>query len=96
MSKGAVFDPAEMAARGRIGAYAAHSRHDLRELTASARAAFLQSFEDQVDPDKVLPAEERARRAAAARKAHFARLAYRSVAARRTRKAAEAEGGQVA
>lgn len=74
-----------MAARGRIGAYVAHSRHDTRELTASARAIFLQSFEEQVDPDGVLPAEERTRRAEAARKAHFARLAYKSVESRRTR-----------
>lgn len=89
-------DPKEMAARGRIGAYTSHSRHDLHDLTASARAAFLQTFEDQVDPDGVLPAGERARRVEAARKAHFARLAYRSAAARRAHKASEAEGGEAA
>ncbi len=88
------YDPEEMAARGRIGAYTSHSRHDLHDLTASARAAFLRSFENQVDPDGVLPAGERARRVEAARKAHFTRLAYRSAAARRARKAAEGEGGE--
>ena len=55
------FDPEEMARRGRIGADVTHSRHDARELTSPARAAFLTSFEKQVDPDGVL-----ARRASAA------------------------------
>ncbi len=87
------YDPNEMAARGRIGAYTSHSRHDVRELTAPARAAFLQSFEHDVDPDAVLPADERSRRARAARKAHFARLAYQSAAARRARAVVNEGGG---
>ncbi len=89
------FDPNEMAARGRIGAYTSHSRHDVRELTAPARAAFLHSFEHEVDPDGMLPAEERSRRAQAARKAHFARLAYQSAASRRAH-TVEHEGGEEA
>ena len=47
-----------------------------------ARAAFLNKFEDQVDPDRVLPEAERLRRAESARKAHFARLALASARAR--------------
>jgi hypothetical protein len=47
-------------------------------------------FEDQVDPDRVLPADERARRASAARRAHFLSLAAKSADARR-RKAEAAE-----
>ncbi len=77
------FDPAEMAFRGRIGAHVTHSRHDARELTAPARAAFLTKFEREVDPEGKLPPEERRRRAEHARKAHFARLARLSAAARR-------------
>jgi hypothetical protein len=51
--------------------------------TAPARRALLDRFERQVDPDAVLPAAERARRAGHARKAYFARLALRSAQARR-------------
>ncbi len=78
-------DPAEMSRRGRIGAYTTHSRHDARELTRAGREAFLSRFETQVDPKGELPLEERQRRAEAARKAHFARLARLSANARRAR-----------
>jgi hypothetical protein len=71
-----------MALRGRLGAYITHSRHDVRETTRAARAAFATRFEDQVDPDRVLPEGERLRRAESARKAHFARLALASARAR--------------
>ena len=77
------FDPAEMAARGRIGAHVTHSRHDGRELTAPAREAFLSKFEREVDPDGLLPPEERRRRAEHARKAHMARISRLSAIARR-------------
>lgn len=76
-------DPQEMALRGRIGAYVTHSRHDPKETTAKARATFLSKFEREVDPDGVLPEDERQRRAEAARKAHFSRLAYESAKVRR-------------
>jgi hypothetical protein len=78
MSDTTGFDPAEMALRGRIGAFVQHSRHDPRETTAAARASFLARFEREVDPDGVLPVEERQRRAEAARRAYFARLALKS------------------
>jgi hypothetical protein len=77
-----VFDPQEMALRGRIGAYALHSRYDPRLTTAKARASFLTRFEREVDPERTLPEGERKRRALAARKAHFARLALKSARAR--------------
>ena len=76
----------ERSLRGRIGAFSLHSQRDTRELTANARAAFLQTFLDLVDPERALPESERLRRAAAARSAHFARLALASVKARRRRK----------
>ena len=78
-------DPHEMALRGRIGAFVTHSRHDPKETTAKARAAFLSKFERQVDPDGVLPEDERQRRVDAAKKTHFSRLAYESAKARRAR-----------
>lgn len=51
--------------------------------TATARTAFLAKFEDQVDPDRVLSPDERAKRATNARKAYFANLARKSAAVRR-------------
>lgn len=50
--------------------------------TAPARAAANNRFERQVDPDGTLPPEQRARRADAARKAFFTRLALASAKAR--------------
>ena len=84
-------DPNEMALRGRIGAYVLHSRHDSRVTTGPARAAFLARFERDVDPEGVLPEAERRRRALAARKAYFARLALKS-ARRRSRRRTEESG----
>jgi hypothetical protein len=69
------FDPRDMSLRGRIGAYALHARHDPRETTKPARAAFLARFEAEVDPEGRLPEDERRRRAHAALRAHMARLA---------------------
>lgn len=71
---------------GQIGAHIMHSRHCGREVTKAARDEFLSSFERQVDPDGVLNPEERARRAAHARSAHFARLALLSAQKRAARR----------
>jgi hypothetical protein len=76
------FDPAEMARRGRIGAYRLHATHDSRETTQAARATFLARFEREVDPDGTLAEAERQRRAEHARKAYFARLALKSARTR--------------
>lgn len=78
--------PFERALRGRIGAHLLHATHDSLRLTARAREAFLAGFERQVDPDGLLPADERRRRAAHLRAAHFARLARRSAMVRAKRK----------
>jgi hypothetical protein len=55
-------------------------------LTKAAREAFRSKFERDVDPDGVLPVEERLRRAEMARKAHFTRLALKSAQVRRQRR----------
>ncbi len=73
----------ERSLRARIGGFALSAARDPRETTKPARAAFLASFEREVDPDGVLTITERARRAAAARKAHFTRMALKSAQARR-------------
>lgn len=80
--------PTERSVRARMGAYALHSQHDPRVTTQAARAAFLQHFEEKVDPDHILPPEERARRGRAAHRAHMLRLALKSVLARRRRREA--------
>ena len=73
--------------RARLAAHSLHAQNDSCKLTAPARAAFLSSFERQVDPDGLLPPAERRRRADQARKAHFTRLALLSAQARRKRPA---------
>ncbi|WP_243407332.1 hypothetical protein [Frankia canadensis] len=57
--------------------------------TAPARAAALARFETQVDPDGVLSADERARRAEYAFKAHMQQMAVRSVKVRQARRRGE-------
>lgn len=75
--------PSERALHARLAAYTKWSKTDAREGTAAARQAAHDRFATQVDPDGVLPPAERARRAEAARKAYFTRLALKSAQARR-------------
>lgn len=76
--------------RARLGGLTRASMYDGLEVTSAARAAYRQSFEVLVDPERKLPEGERARRAEAARKAHYTRLALASVKARAKKKNAEA------
>jgi hypothetical protein len=64
--------------RARLAAFTRSSMYDGKVVTAKARETFLAGFERKVDPDNILPAAERARRAEAARKAHFTGLALKS------------------
>lgn len=78
---------ASRALTARIAAHASWATTpDRKARTAPARAAFLQRFEDEVDPDRVLPEAERLIRAEHARKAHYLRLALKSAQARRERR----------
>ena len=78
--------PAERSLRGQIAAHESWARTpDRAARTAKARQAQLDKFEQQVDPDGVLPPAERATRAEHARKAYFKRLALKSAQARRRR-----------
>lgn len=61
---------------------------DRTAATAPAREASEARFEKLVDPDGVLPPEERAKRAECARRAHFIAMGRASAAARK--KTAEA------
>ena len=91
-SGGQGLSPAERTLRARLAAYAMHAQHDARATTANARAAFLAKFERQADPEGLLPAAERQRRAAQLRSAYFARLAFAAATARRARRAAASAG----
>jgi len=76
--------PSERSLRARLAAHTSWARtSDRSARTAPARRAALQRFERQVDPDGVLAPDERAQRAQQAMRAHMARLALRSVQARR-------------
>jgi hypothetical protein len=87
--------PTERVLRARAAAHAKHAKHDAKAAMDKARAAFLARFERQADPDGVLPAAERQRRAQQLRSAYFARLALVSAKARRARRPA-AKGGEEA
>lgn len=84
----------DLALRGRIGGLALSASRDPHEYTAAARCAFLARFEQQVDPDGILLPYERQRRALAARRAHFARLALKSAKVRRERAGRRDGGGK--
>lgn len=73
-------DPADTAA---ASALANH-----RWAMPNAREALTLRFERLVDPDSTLPADERTRRAAAAKTAHYRAVALRSAATRRAARAA--------
>ncbi len=76
--------PESRTMRARLAAHSLHSKiANPSAHTAPARAAFLDRFEREVDPDGVLPPADRARRAEHARKAYFTRLALKSAQARR-------------
>lgn len=62
--------------RAKIAAAARWAKADGHQGTQAARDAFMARFEDEVDPDGVLSADERARRAESARRAYFQRMAF--------------------
>ncbi len=64
---GSGLSPAERTLRARLAAHTLHAKHDARETTAKARAAFLARFEA----------------AKQARSAYFARLAFQRAKAAR-------------
>ena len=76
---------AQRSLRARLAAYERWSRSDPVAGTQAARAAFHDRFARQVDPDGVLPEDERLRRADSARRAYFSRLALKSSQARAAR-----------
>lgn len=83
-------DPDERTLISTIGAHARWAKcDDPAAATAPARKGLAERFERQVDPNSELPPTERARRADAARREFYARLALKSHQARRARRLAE-------
>lgn len=79
--------PAQRTLRAKLAAHVSWANtEDRAARTAAARKAAHDRFAKQVDPEGVLPPEERAKRAENARKAHFSRLAMLSARSRRLRK----------
>ncbi len=80
--------PAERSLHARIAANTRWSREDGRAGTERARAegpGRSAYWERVVDPEGALTGAERHRRAEAAKRAHFQRMALRSAQARRSR-----------
>ena len=75
--------PMSTTERARIAALTRHAFGDTQQATAPARANFLARFEHEVDPEGVLPPDDRARRAGRLLQAHMIRLAAKSAEARR-------------
>lgn len=83
--------PSERRIQAQIAANESWARTaDRSKRTAKARAAMLQKFEQQVDPDGTLLPAERQKRAESARRAYFQRLALRSAQSRRRAREATA------
>jgi hypothetical protein len=78
--------PAQRTLRARLGAFSLHAQG--KTNTSAARAAYDRRWDREVDPDGVLPPEERARRAELARKAHYTRMALQSAKSRARKTAA--------
>jgi hypothetical protein len=72
--------------RARRAALVRWSKEDPTEAAHHAQAGLLAKFEREVDPDGVLPPEERLRRAQAARKAFMVGIAAKSAQVRRARR----------
>lgn len=82
--------PLSSADRQQIAKIAAHAKwakiEDRSAATQAARDGMLRKFEDEVDPDRKLLPEERARRAESARRAFYQRIALKSAQSRRAKK----------
>lgn len=81
---------ASSSARSLQNRAAAHTRwsrcEDRKAALEPARSAFLKRFEDEVDPERTLSPEERARRTASAQSAYYLKLAAAGVAARKAKR----------
>lgn len=76
--------PAQRSLRARMASHASWANTtDPGARSRAGRDAAFRQFEDQVDPDRTLPADERLRRAKSAQRARMSQLAYQREAAKR-------------
>lgn len=86
--QGGPFDMLTAEQRSRRARIAALSQHAAgRTNTVIARAALFRRFEDEVDPDRVLPEAERKRRAEFAKRAHYERVTFKRLETLRRKRA---------
>jgi hypothetical protein len=85
MSRASKLTPTQRTLRARIAANTRWAQENPKANAERGQAGLLAKFENQVDPDLVLPQAERTRRAEAARRAHMQQLAFRSSKVRGTR-----------
>jgi hypothetical protein len=80
--------PSDRALIARIAAEASWAQTaDRTARLTPARQGFVARFEREVDPDGILPPDERTRRAEHAQRAHMARLSLKAAQARRSKAA---------
>jgi hypothetical protein len=77
--------PEQRSLRASTAAFKRWSKEDPKPALAKVREGWWRRFEDEVDPDRKLPEQERHRRAEAAMKGHMARMALASSRARSKR-----------
>jgi hypothetical protein len=77
----------ERQARARMGGHAVRAQGKVN--TVPARQAQLNKLLDQVDPDRILPEKERAKRAESARLLYFERLRFHRLKALRLKREAK-------
>lgn len=84
MAASTTLTPEQRSLRAKIAAHTSWANTADRGAKGRASAeARLRRFEDQIDPEHALPAEERRRRAESAMRAHMLALAAKSAKARR-------------
>lgn len=83
MAASKTLTPEQRKLRARMAAHSRWAHNDPVSGTAKARAKFNKRFLDEVDPDRLLPEDERLRRAEHAKSAYFTGLALKSSVARK-------------
>lgn len=74
--------PEQRSLVARRAAYARWAKEDPAGQAEILRRGFLKRFADEVDPERVLPEDERARRIESAMRSHMAALSLRASKAR--------------
>ena len=77
--------PEQRSQRARIAALTRWAHENPTKNALRGQAGLIRRFENEVDPDRVLPEAERNRRVQALRRAHMITLARKSAKARKKR-----------